>query len=289
MEFKNYLEKTAKEIDREIEKILKGWRDEVKNISPKLVPLLDLFIKSCQGGKRIRGVLVKLGYELIRSKEKKILKVAAAYEIFHAAILAHDDIIDQSPTRRDQPSLYKQFSAMAEKSFASSALKALGGDHYGISQAICLADAGFFLAIKIIAESKFEEQFKNQAVSLFSKTMVDTAIGQMLDISHGERELVAKYKTARYTIAGPLKIGAVLAGANGKLVKLLDNFGENLGIAFQIRDDILDGEVESVDEANVKALEYVMKAKKVIPGVTNDPNLGKLLEQMCEYLVERNK
>ena len=268
MEFKNYLAKTAREIEKEIEKILKGWRDEVKNTSPKLVPLLDLFIESCRGGKRIRGVLIKLGYELVRGKGKEILKVSAAYEIFHAAILAHDDIIDKSPTRRGQQSLYKSI---------------------GSSQAITLGDLGFFLATKIISESKFEDKKKNEALALFSKTMVETAIGQMLDIAREDPELVAKLKTAKYTIAAPLQIGAILAGVDEELVRVLGEFGENAGIAFQIQDDILDREVESMDEANSKALDYAAKAKKVIPGLTNDPNLGKLLEQMCEYLVERSK
>ena len=119
--------------------------------------------------------------------------------------------------------------------------------------------------------------------------MVDTAVGQMLDIASGERELVAKLKTARYTIAGPLKLGAVLAGADDKLVTVLDSFGENLGIAFQLKDDILDGEVTSVEEANSKALTYVNKAKKKIPSITKDKDLSKILMQMGEYLIERTK
>ena len=280
MDFKSYLKNGAEEIEGEIEGILARFRKEVNKINPKLIPLLDAFIEACEGGKRIRGTLVKLGYEVgkihLRGEKnalhlggvehKDILKVGTAIEILHAAILIHDDIIDESPTRRGQKSLYQKV---------------------GISQAITLADLGFFLAIKIISESKFEDRRKNQAIKLFSETVVDTAIGQMLDILHTDPETCAKLKTARYTIAGPLSLGAILAGAEEKLIRDFGEFGENLGIAFQIKDDILDGEVISVESAQEDALEYTTKAKKIIPRLTKDSKMSTLLEQMADYLVQR--
>ena len=262
MDFKEYLDKTAKELDREVEKILNQWLKEVEGIDRKLVPLASAFIQSCQGGKRIRGVLVKLGYELTGKKSKEILKIGAAYEIFHSAILAHDDIIDQSEIRRGNPSLYKKL---------------------GISKAITLGDLGFFLAIRVISESNFPAEYKNQATRLFAKTIVDTAVGQLLDIEKGDPIITAKLKTAHYTISGPLQLGAILAGAENKLIRVLGEFGENLGIAFQIKDDILDGESKSPEEAR----KYINSARKIIPLLTKDSKLSNLLEQMGGYLIDR--
>ncbi|MBI2334668.1 polyprenyl synthetase family protein [Candidatus Daviesbacteria bacterium] len=266
-------------MEKEIDRLLKKLRGEAAEISPTLLPLIDKFIESCKGGKRVRGKLVVLGYEIGKSttdyrlpttdysgrrKTEDILKVAASYEIMHAAILAHDDIIDQSPERRGKPSLYKSV---------------------GVEQAITLADLGFFLAIKIISESKFADKLKIKALQMFSQTMVETAIGQMLDIAHANPELVAKLKTAKYTVSGPLQLGAILGGAELDLLDQLDQFGTNLGIAFQIRDDVLDGEAKSAD----KALKYTAVAKKIIPKISNDPKMIKLLERLVDYMVERSK
>lgn len=251
-------------MEKEIEKQLRELRNQVKKISPALLPLVDKFIESCQGGKRLRGKLVILGYKIGNRQQatgKDIAKIAAAYEIMHSAILAHDDIIDQSRTRRGRPSLYKAV---------------------GVEQAITLADLGFFLAVRIIAESKFPDQLKNQALRMFSQTMIDTAIGQMLDIQHGDIATVRKLKTAKYTVAGPLKLGAMLAG--GKL-DLLDQFGTNLGIAFQIKDDILDKEANEKDLAD--ALKYMDKARIIIPKLTEDVKMRKILNELVDFMIER--
>lgn len=319
MDFQKFLEKVAGDLDKEVGRILESQLKKAEKTDKKLVPLLKAFAKSCTGGKRIRGSLVALGYQLGLSfwsaptrrlwrtstksgrrrgeqatKERvqnpdsgvpfdsappqnDILRVAAAYEIFHTAILVHDDIIDQSPLRRGKPSLYQ----------------ALGGKHYGISQAVSLADFGFFLSFKIISEADFSEDVKIKALGLFSQVMMDTTWGEMLDLEKTDPRVVMKLKTARYSVAGPLQLGAVLAGAGGgKLLGKLGRLGENLGIAFQIQDDILDAEVDylgGVEYAKKEAEKYKNKAVKTIPEITKDLKMSKLLEQMGEYLVGRKK
>ena len=268
MDFAEYLKNSAKALDKEVGKILEEQLKEAEKTDKKLVPLLKAFSKTCQGGKRIRGALIMLGYEIaahlpgVRAHlGGEIIKVAAAYEIAHSAVLIHDDIIDKSLTRRDKPSLYM----------------GLGGNHYGISQAICLADYGFFLAFKIIAKTK--------AAEVFSQVMMNTTWGQMLDIEKADPKVVMRLKTACYTIAGPLQIGAILAGADEKSVRVLGEFGENLGIAYQIKDDILDEEVNSLESAE----KYINQAMKMLPEITKDQEMSKLLQQMADYLVQRTK
>jgi len=113
MDFENFSKETTRQINQEIKKLLVEWRSEVGKESKVLLPLVDKFIESCKGGKSLRGNLVVLGYEIgregtgyrVQGTEKEIVKIAAAYEIFHSAILAHDDVIDQSSLRRGKPSL----------------------------------------------------------------------------------------------------------------------------------------------------------------------------------------
>lgn len=239
MHFKDFLHNSAKAIDLELESFFKEWNKDVAQISPRLLPYKDALLDSCRGGKRIRGALVMLGYEMANGKWRMangisgILKVAAAYEIFQAAILGHDDIIDKSLLRRGKPSLYSKF----------------GGEHTGISKAICLGDIGFFLAFKLIASSDFPDRAKNKALEVFSDGMLKTGIGELMDVelsTSGESgrldEIVEVYKlkTAHYTITTPLVLGAILGGGENGQIKALRNFGQNLGIAFQIQDDISD-------------------------------------------------
>lgn len=238
MNFQNYLKTAALEINQELELFLKKWHQEVLKLTPKVSDLNKSFIEANSGGKRLRGTLVKLGYEiaygklLMANRRKEILKPAIAYEIFQTAILAHDDIVDLSPTRRGKPTIYK----------------ALGGDHYGISQTICLGDIGFFLSMRLILNSNFEEKRKNEGARIFTEMVISTGLGEILDIElphlGGERRekdvlVVHKLKSAYYTIVYPLSLGVVLAKDNQELLRQIKKLGEVLGIAFQIQDDIL--------------------------------------------------
>lgn len=208
------------------------WAKQAGIINPKLSQFIKLFIGSLKRGKYLRGVLVKLGYELTKApKNGSILQAAAAYETLHSSLLAHDDIIDRSILRRGRKSLYQS----------------LGGNHYGISQAICLGDFGIFLAIELLNSSNFHTSRKNKAIDLFNLTCINTAFGQMLDIelprqkNPREKDVIGIYnlKTAKYSIIGPLLVGAILGGASESFLKNLELFGKNLGIAYQIKDDIL--------------------------------------------------
>lgn len=270
MDFKKYLKAQALELEKEENKILGKELAYAGKTDKKLIPLIKAFIASCKGGKRIRGALVKLGYEMAGGTKAEIVKIGSAYEILHTSVLIHDDIMDQSPQRRGNPSLYK----------------ALGDNHYGVSQAISLADFGFFLCVKIISQSNFPSERKNKALETLSKIMTDTALGQMLDIEKANPVLVNKLKTACYTIAGPLQIGAVLAGADEKLLKNLSKAGENLGIAYQLKDDILDNEVKDPQESVKEAGKYIKKALNFLPQAGKT---GKLLREMAQFVIERTK
>ncbi len=230
--FELYLRDTSQEIQKELQIFSKEWNRYIANDFSDLKKSNMRFTESLFGGKMIRGTLVKFGYELIQTKNiKAILKPAAAFEIFHSSLLIHDDIIDQSPIRRGKLTLF-----MTEKN-----------KHHGISQAICLGDLGITLAVNSISESDFPLEVKNMAIRYFLKMISKTILGEMLDVQASQKYnrkdeqviKIHKMKTANYTIVGPLSVGAILAGASEKFLENIQLFGEYLGIAFQIQDDIL--------------------------------------------------
>ncbi len=252
MDFKELLQKDAKEIEKQTQILLKKYQ----------YPLTSDFTKACLGGKKVRGSLIMLGFQIAGGTSKEIINVACAYEILHTAILVHDDIMDQSPLRRGVPALYKKTSSEV---------------------AMTLGDFGFFLSMKLIVESKLPN--KEEALKIFANTLMDTAVGQIMDLKKLDPETTALLKTARYTIAGPLQLGATLAGASKEQINLLGEFGEDVGIVFQIQDDLLDGEATEGDRK--KALEYILKAKKLVSQITADDKMQQLLESMLRFMVER--
>jgi geranylgeranyl diphosphate synthase type I len=230
-DFKIYLHTSSKEIEIELRERAKIWRKKNKYDYTELNKLLARFTDNWSGGKMLRGVLVKLGYELLNGEQTEaILQPAAAFEILHTSLLVHDDIIDHSPTRRGKTAMHIHKNI-----------------HYGISQAICLGDLGISLAGKLLAESNFPPERKNRALRYFYEMVNTTILGEMMDVAsaqetkRSEEQIlqIHKNKTANYTLIGPLTLGAILAGATEEYVKNIKQFAQPLGIAYQIQDDIL--------------------------------------------------
>lgn len=243
MSFTDYAKPHIKTIETLLFSYLGQWQRDLEKNLPKISDMTDLFVKANKGGGRLRGVLIILGHQTSGGRNvKEAAKAALAIELFQTAILAQDDFMDKSELRRGIPALYRAISVWHKKN------RMIGDSlHFGASQAISLADMGFFLASNIILETKFPPENKLNALRAFNKLIVDTALGQVLDVTlpavkgpKREEDVLAveHYKTAQYTAVGPLSIGAHLAGGSPKLINSLALFGENLGIAFQIQDDI---------------------------------------------------
>jgi geranylgeranyl pyrophosphate synthase len=192
---------------------------EVSKIDPRLVDMYTYLHKYIVGGKKIRGALVEIGFAMYSPKENlAITPVSAAIEIIHSGLLIQDDWIDRDTTRRNLQSAHLRFSPEV---------------------AVVLGDLTYFEAYKIISDSDFEDQKKVPVLSLLSKYLSNTGLGEVLDILDGNPDIVHLYKTAHYSFVMPLSIGAVLAGANESDLETLKKYGESVGQAFQIRDDIL--------------------------------------------------
>jgi geranylgeranyl diphosphate synthase type I len=237
--FHKILFQYQKEINSELEKFFNKKIKEsglvFKQATETIKILKDIHLV---GGKRIRPILINVGYSLAGGKNKKsILKASLSIELLHNYFLIHDDVIDRDELRRGKKSLYAFYKDKTNDF------------HKGISLAIVGGDITISLAHQAILKSNFSEKNRIKALEILNQTNINTCHGQMLEmflesepdkITENDIFNILKNKTAYYTFANPLKIGAVLAGANNRLLNQLEKIGLSLGIAFQIRDDILD-------------------------------------------------
>lgn len=176
------------------------------------------------GGKRLRPTLLLLATELFGGKIENALPASLAIEYFHNFTLIHDDVMDNAPVRRG-------FTTIHEK--------------YNLNTAILSGDVLMIKACEYL--SKVEGIYFKQVFDVYTKTAIEVCEGQQYDIDFETQKSVSlseyiemiRLKTS-VLLAASMKIGAILGGANETDAELLYTYAENLGIAFQIQDDILD-------------------------------------------------
>lgn len=239
------LKKFKNVFDKEIEKFLDLKIAEAKKISPQAEEMVQNLKKyTLSAGKRIRPALLYYTYLALGGKNKKeALRFAMASEFIHTFLIIHDDVMDRDNFRRGQQSVHCIYKKIAEKdNYIVSA------SHYGNSQAISIGDMCYGFVGEIISQSKIDGAIKDKLLKKISDIVFNTTIGQFHDayaaavkngINLKHILTILEYKTARYTVEGPLHLGAIMASANGKIMKNLSEFSIPLGIAFQIQDDIL--------------------------------------------------
>ncbi|MBI3954717.1 polyprenyl synthetase family protein [Candidatus Collierbacteria bacterium] len=244
MDIKQTLIGFKEEFDAELLNFIKNKQAEANKLDKRYQVFIDLLEDYIiRGGKRLRPAFMYFGYISCGGKErKKIIKAARCVELLQAFLLMHDDIIDKSNLRRGRPTIHRMFESEHQE------LKLKGDrEHFGRSTAMILGDLTHAFAYETLMESGFEDLLLVRARRLFDNLMFETAYGWYVELlgtngsKAGEREIkrTMEYVSARYTIAGPLKLGATLAGAEKKVLKSLDKFGVKLGTAFQMQDDIL--------------------------------------------------
>jgi geranylgeranyl diphosphate synthase type II len=176
------------------------------------------------GGKRLRPVISLMSCNLFSDKINDALLPAIGLEIFHNYTLVHDDIMDQASMRRNVPTVHTK---------------------WGINQAILSGDVMSFIAAEYIAAAPLA--VLPRILKTYNKTATEVCIGQQLDmdfekttyITHDEYLRMIELKTA-VLIATSMKIGAIIGGGSEKDIDLISEFGRNLGLSFQIQDDLLD-------------------------------------------------
>ena len=218
------------------------------------------------GGKRIRPLLTLLAYGLYKEDYQKVLTPAAAIEVFHNFTLMHDDIMDNAPLRRGKATVHEKWD-----------------DNTAILSGDVMLVKAYDLFLSITPE------YLKESLQLFSKTAAEVCEGQQMDMNFENREFVSeaeylnmiRLKTA-VLLGFSLQLGAVLAGASKEDSNHLYDFGVNIGVAFQLKDDLLDvyadkekfGKQVGGDILANKKTYLLVKANELAEGSVNE-NLQK--------------
>lgn len=241
--FKKYYQEEKNKLE---EKINEFNNNLVKEDNLFIKENLEYFKNLNSNGKLVRGTLVNLGYNLLKDDDYSY-NLALAYEVFQTSILIHDDIIDNDNKRRGVDTIhyindekYKKYSNESK--------------HLGDSIAICMGDYGLYKANQIISKSYEKDPNLGKVLNYFNDTVLNTIKGELLDVilpfeskykGMDNKVLedsimnIYKLKTSHYTIIGPMSVGLILGNAKDSYIDDIKLFGEKVGIAFQIQDDIL--------------------------------------------------
>lgn len=195
------------------------------------------------GGKRLRPKLVMMAYQAFGGKnENLVAPIAAAQELLHFSMLIHDDIIDRDTTRYGVDNM----TGIYEKIYQPFVADTIDRTHYANGSALIAGDLMIAGAYKLIFDSKVSDSHKITSLKIMYDGTFDVAGGQLLDTESSLRPAgsinpieIAEYKTASYSFLGPLLTGAVLAGADDLKLATIRTFAVNLGIAYQLTDDLL--------------------------------------------------
>jgi len=211
------LKKNAKKVNSYLERKLNGEPKELYNAASHLIT---------SGGKRLRPYMVLKSCEILGGKTKDALPAAAAIEMVHNFTLVHDDIMDNDEMRHGVFTVHKKF---------------------GMSVAILAGDVLFSKAFQVITSSKVSNKRNADLVSRLAKACVDVCEGQLLDIEMAKNKkiptqaeyikMISKKTAALFDVS--CSMGAICSNAKEKDISNLSSFGKNLGIAFQITDDLI--------------------------------------------------
>jgi geranylgeranyl diphosphate synthase, type I len=237
----------------------------VSAIAPELEVFLDYSAALLRGGKRFRALFCYWGWNAVGGGRDgfdplegtelpqdlgSVVDVASGLELFHAAALVHDDIMDRSDTRRGSPSAHKRFELLhAQQGWSGS------GTQFGASSGLLLGDLLLGWSDELIQSGLALLESRTAADAAreeFNRMRTEVTAGQYLDIleerswsgfpesdqlARAHRVLV--YKSAKYSVEAPLTIGGSMGGGSLAQLAALRAFGLPLGIAYQLRDDML--------------------------------------------------
>lgn len=197
-----------------------------------------------RGGKRLRGALVMVGYEMLGGTDQAmIVRAATAIEMVHAHLLILDDIQDRSAVRRGKATVHELLAEWCQQ----SNLTVDDPAHLGMSLALNALFGGNAAAQSLLASLSVPAEYKINVLGIVNHTINVTAHGQTQDlvaevkptVTYEDLEHIMEWKTATYTVLNPLCVGMVLAGAPCADTDAIRDYALHTGKAFQITDDII--------------------------------------------------
>ena len=230
-------------VQHSLDTFLDGRAPYLATIGDELSPVLASLRSFLEGGKRLRPAFCYWGWRGTGAADADgIVWAATALELLHACALIHDDVIDDSDTRRGQPSVHRQFAEHHRSSGWEGSSQS-----FGVGAGMLLGDLALAWADEMFLASPLPSEALVRARPVFDLMRTELMAGQYLDLveqarANGSVELalrVARYKAAKYTIERPLHLGGALAGATDDVIDAYSAYGLPLGEAFQLRDDVL--------------------------------------------------
>lgn len=236
---------------------------------------------ACEGGKRIRPLILVLSAECVKSKkvEPDAYLAASAIELLHTESIIHDDIIDEENQRRGKPSFHIK---------------------YGYNSSILTAD--FVLGVILNISSKLKDpriinELSNAATKMTEGEMMEIKLGKEMDITEDDYIKVLEFKTASLFEASA-KIGAITGGGDEDQIHTMTSFGNLLGIAYQIHDDLIDWSNENrlfnmlvrkngtpkdfVDQMDKLYHSYALKAMNELRKISTQSEAKRHLEHLTD-------
>jgi geranylgeranyl diphosphate synthase type I len=225
----DWLAGVVRRVNAHLERFFEEKREQARATSPEAQLLVDAVATlTMRGGKRLRPAALHAAYCAVGGGDaSRTEDVASALELLQSYLLIQDDWMDGDAERRGGPSVH-------------AALSAAHGSRLGESLAILAADVASGFAWELVARAPFPNARLREALATFGRTHFEVVCGQQLDLTgHTDVGLVHQLKTGSYTVRGPLALGALLADASAAQLQALERFGAPLGLAFQLRDDLL--------------------------------------------------
>lgn len=246
-------------VREEIAVIVLRYTREAAEYSPATSRLWERIRFSLDGGKLTRPRLVKLGFDAFASRAnpatpasqrdhetrfRRVILLGSAFEFLHTALLMHDDVIDRDFTRRGRPTL----SALYRTEALHAGLSPKDGEHAGHSAGIIAGDLLLSAAISLAMSAGLGLPQSRALERCFQSAIHSAGAGELEDLLYSVRRAPAnvrdvlsmeELKTASYSFRSPLQSGALLAGASHVDASALADIGAQLGIAYQLIDDVL--------------------------------------------------
>jgi len=236
-------------VQKVLDRLVAGRRELLLEVDPDSASLADAVGELVSGGKRLRAAFAYWGWRGAGGEDGDLpVEVGAALELFQAAALLHDDLIDGSDTRRGRPAAHRRFEALHREQAWDGDPERFGAAAAVLAGDLCLAWSAEVLAT---ATGALPAARREAGRRVYDRMCTQLMGGQYLDVLTQARPAgtpeqsverarrVIRFKTVHYTVEHPLHLGARLAGGPDELVTALSFYAAAVGEAFQLRDDVL--------------------------------------------------
>ncbi len=231
MDIESWMGDIRRRVDGILERFFESKCEEATRLSPQAIELVtEVRDLTMRGGKRLRPIVTAAAYRAASGATDLIptFEVGAALELLQTYLLIHDDWMDEDNERRGGPAVHYAFQ---EKH---------GDRHLGASLGILAGDLASTFGWELLLSGSFPEARRDEGLALFVRIQKEVFAGQQLDLmTDGDVERMHDLKTGSYTTRGPAELGGILANADAASIGSLRRWAAPLGVAFQLRDDLL--------------------------------------------------